>query len=286
VSIPLRNDLFLLPKITGEYLWNSLSDNGMTDSTKFKTAVRDSVVNSMFSPTAVPQLLKPAAEVMANYSFFTKRALISPYVQQVDASLQFSDSTSELSKALAPMFGRNSISPIAMDHLIRGYLGTTGGLLLYGTNKIFGELGDVERADLTFRDAMATFPGLGSLVTRGNESGLEADFYELRNATLRAKRSLDNIESKRPRQRESYIAQPNVLARLELSGTVESINADLAAINKEIRDLNALPAATISAAEKGAAIDELKKLRAELLKNVRLPEMREKANLFSIFGGG
>ena len=285
VSIPLRNDLFLLPKITGEYLWNSLADNGMTDSAKFKTAVRDSVVNSMFSPTAVPQLLKPAAEVMANYSFFTKRALISPYVQQVDASLQFSDSTSELSKALAPMFGRNLVSPIAMDHLIRGYLGTTGGLLLYGTNKIFGELGDVERADLNFRDAIATFPGLGSLVTRENESGLEADFYQLRDVTLRAKRSLDNIESRRPQQRESYLAQPNVLARLELSGTVESINTDLAAINKEIRGLNALPAAAISAAEKGAAVDELKRLRSELLKNVRLPEMREKADLFSILGG-
>jgi len=279
VGVPLRPDVFLLPKVVGEHLWNTLSDNGTTDGPKLRTAVKDAIFNTILSPSAVPQIVKPAVEVMTNYNSFTKRALVGPYEQQKDASLQFNERSSELSKALSSAMGRDVVSPIALDHMIRGWFGSVGGTVLYATNILAGELGQVERADLSFRDAMATFPGLSSVVTKTNETGMEADFYELRNAVRKAKVSYDAMEKIMPDQLEDYIRDEKVAARLDLVKDVESAAKELTKIMRERREVVAAPADVLTAAEKAELLLELDEAKAAVLKDFPLRELRKYANL-------
>lgn len=279
VGIPLRPDVFLMPKITGEYLWNTLVDNGTTDPAKFKKAMRDALLDTVLSPTAVPQVLKPTAEVVTNYNFFTKRALIGPYEAQQEKFMQYNDSTSELSKALAPMFGRDNISPIALDHVIRGYFGSVGGLALYATNFLLGPVGQVERADMTFRDAVASFPGLGAVVTKSNESGLEADFFELRDAVRKVKVTSDALERRAPQLLEGYTQDEKVAARLAVVETVEDAARTLAEIRREKRAVNAAPATELTGAQKMELLQELEAAETELLKDFPLRELRAAAQL-------
>ena len=279
VGIPLRPDVFLMPKITGEYLWNTLVDNGTTDPAKFKKAMRDALLDTVLSPTAVPQVLKPTAEVVTNYNFFTKRALIGPYEAQQEKFMQYNDSTSELSKALAPMFGRDNISPIALDHVIRGYFGSVGGLALYATNFLLGPVGQVERADMTFRDAVASFPGLGAVVTKSNESGLEADFFELRDAVRKVKVTSDALERRAPQLLEGYTQDEKVAARLAVVETVEDAARTLAEIRREKRAVNAAPATEMTGAQKMELLQELEAAETELLKDFPLRELRAAAQL-------
>lgn len=279
VGIPLRPDVFLMPKITGEYLWNTLVDNGTTDPAKFKKAMRDALLDTVLSPTAVPQVLKPTAEVVTNYNFFTKRALIGPYEAQQEKFMQYNDSTSELSKALAPMFGRDNVSPIALDHVIRGYFGSVGGLALYATNFLLGPVGQVERADMTFRDAVASFPGLGAVVTKSNESGLEADFFELRDAVRKVKVTSDALERRAPQLLEGYTQDEKVAARLAVVETVEDAARTLAEIRREKRAVNAAPATELTGAQKMELLQELEAAETELLKDFPLRELRAAAQL-------
>lgn len=279
VGVPLRPDVFLMPKIVGEYMWNTLADNGTTDPAKFKKAMTDALKDTVLSPTAVPQVIKPTFEVMTNYNFFTKRALIGPYEAQQEAFLQYNDSTSELSKALAPLLGRDTISPIALDHMIRGYFGSVGGLALYGSNILFGSAGQVERADLSFRDAVAAFPGLGSAVVKSNESGLEADFFELRDAVRKAKITADALERRAPQLLEDYLLNEKVAARLELVNDVESAARTLAEIRREKQAINAATADQFTAEEKRLQLQELEQAETELLREFPLREMRAAAKL-------
>lgn len=275
-GIPLRPDVFLLPKILGEHLWNTLSDNGTTDGAKFRTAVKGAIVDTVLSPTAVPQMVKPAVEVMVNYNTMTKRALIGPYEQQRDASTQYNERTSEMAKALSNAMGPDVMSPIAIDHMIRGWFGSFGGTFLYVTNIMMGEAGAVERADLSFQDALATFPGLSSVVTKTNETGLEADFYELRNAVRRAKVTLDDMEKRAPHKIEEYLQREKVAARLEL---VETVDEAANALSELARDRREVVASTMSAAEKTEVLREMDLYKAQILENSPLRELRERARL-------
>ena len=279
MGVPLRPDVFLLPKIVGEHLWNTLSDNGTTDGPKLRTAVKDALLNTVLSPSAVPQIVKPALEVMTNYNSFTQRALIGPYEKQLDASLQFNERTSEMSKALSSAMGRDVVSPIALDHMIRGWFGSVGGTVLYLGNILAGELGEVERADLPFRDAVATFPGLSSVVTKTNETGMEADFYVLRDAVRQAKVSYDRMEKTMPQLLDGYVQDEKVAARLDLVQDVESAAGELTKIMRERREIVAAPSDVLTASEKSDLLRELDEAKAAILKDFPLRELRKYARL-------
>jgi hypothetical protein len=73
-------------------------------------------------PGDIPLTLKPAIEVMANYSFFMDRPILSQRLAGLDVSLQVGEKTPQL-VAMAASLG---ISPVKLEYLIRGYSGSLG----------------------------------------------------------------------------------------------------------------------------------------------------------------
>ena len=271
--IPLRPDLFLMPKVLTEHLYHLITDTGLSDGAKFRKSVADGVANAVLSPQPIPQAVKPAIEVAINYDFFQGRPLIGQFEKQKEAERQFNDNTSEFSK----MLGQFGVSPIAADHMIRGMFGSAGGLFLYTTNFMINSDPDVPRPELSFRDAMSSLPGTSGFVTKASENALKTDFYALRDEVEKVKNTYNDIKLRSPQELDQFLSDEKNIARLGLAKGTEKIGMQLSKIRRAINQITNAPEDLYSASEKKDAIKELREVEKEMLKSVDIPALRKMA---------
>lgn len=273
LRIPLRPDLFLMPKVLTEHLYHLITDTGFSDGAKFRKSVFDGVANAVLSPQPIPQAVKPALEVAINYDFFQGRPLIGQFEKQKEAERQFNDNTSEFSKLL----GEFGVSPIAADHMIRGMFGSAGGLFLYTTNFMINSDPDVPRPELSFRDAMSSLPGTSGFVTKASENALKTDFYALRDEVEKVKNTYNDIKMRSPQELDQFLSDEKNIARLGLAKGTEKIGMQLSKIRRAINQITNAPDDLYSASEKKDAIKELRDVEREMLKSVDIPALRKMA---------
>jgi hypothetical protein len=276
MSLPLRSDLFTLPKVIAEHTYLMLTDNGYADGRKFRDSMTSVLANAFLSPTTVPQAIKPLIEVGINYDFFQYKPLIGVYQKNLETERQFTDSTSELGKLLG---STGIMSPIAIDHIARGMLGSFGGLVMYATNPfLWAARGDqsVPRPELSLQDALATIPNASGFMSKEYESALRKDFYQLREATGKASSTLADLKQRSPDKIEDYITDEAVRNRLGLAPAVESIARNLTKIRQAITQITN---SQMPADEKAREIRNLREAEREMLKGVNLKEMREFAKI-------
>jgi hypothetical protein len=274
LSIPIRSDIFSIPKIITEHMYMLMTDNGASDGRKFRDSMKAALGNALFSPTVVPQAIKPLVEVGINYNFFQGRPLVGTYQQGLETARQFNDSTSELAK----LFGQTGlISPIAADHLIRGMLGSVGGLTLYTTNFALHNDPEVPRPALSFMEAVAALPGTSGFVSKEYETALKNDFYVLRDEVSTAVNTLNDLKKRSPNEIEEFLADETNLTRVGMAKAVNRITKNLTDIRRSISQITASD--QMSASEKAEQIRELKAIEREILQNVDLKFLREMANL-------
>lgn len=97
-----------------------------------------SMVSEQLSLNPVPQLAKPLVELYANRNSFTDRPIESMGMERLSKAERVGPGTS----ATAQLLGKNGVvSPVQIDHLVRGYFGWLGGHI-------------VAAADLALRPAM------------------------------------------------------------------------------------------------------------------------------------
>jgi len=275
MSIPLRADLYALPKVVAEHTYMILTDKGYSDGAKFRASLKSLLASSIFSPTPVPQAVKPLVEVGINYDFFQQKPLIGTYQQKKEIERQFDDSTSELAKVL----GRAGVmSPIAIDHIVRGMFGSAGGLVLYATNPFLWNVTspNTPRPSISIKDALATIPNASGFITKEYESGMKKDFFALKEEVDRAANTLTDLKQRNPEDIKDYIKDEKVRARLGLAPTVNTINTQLSTIRKAI---STITNSTMPADVKEARIRELRATEENMLKNVNLKKLREMAQI-------
>jgi hypothetical protein len=276
IRIPLRPDFFLFPKIVSEHLYHLITDKGLTDGAKFRKSLGENLGNSILSPQPIPQAIKPLLEVGINHDFFQGRPIIGPFEQKKEAERQFNDNTSELSKAVGSGLG---ISPIMMDHVIRGMFGSLGGLTMYATNFMLHSDPSVERPTLSFRDAMAGLPGTGGFITRANESRLKNDFYELRDVVEKANNTFKDIEKRSPQGIDDFLKDEKNMMRLGLVKDVDSITRELSEIRNAITQINNAPKDVFTGSQKETQIKELRDMEQQMMKSIPVAEMRKLAKM-------
>jgi hypothetical protein len=273
VRIPLRPDFFLFPKVIAEHTYHLLADNGLSDPGKFKKGMGEIFANAVLSPNVVPQIAKPTLEASINYSFFEGKPIVGFFEKNKEAGRQFSESTSEFAKFL----GQYGASPQVVDHLVRGYFGSVGGLFLWGTNFMIDGMPGVPRQDITWQDAVKTLPGVGAFKQKSTENALKVDFYELRDEVEKAKNTFDDIKRRSPEGLQDFIDNEKNYAKLALEKRVTKITDELSKIRRAIQQIAAAPEDRFSAQEKGERIEELREIERTLLKAVDVRGMREKA---------
>lgn len=264
LMLPLRSDVFLLPKLAAEYTYQGITDQGFTDGKKMRRGMKDAVLNAILSPTVVPQAVKPAVEVMVNYSFFTGRPLVGQGLENKITSEQFTNTTSELAKFLGKA---GIVAPVNIDHLIRGYLGTTGGLGLMAINSVADLGGEVSRPEKSWQDTIASTPGLSAFVAKEYGTGIKNDFYELRKDVDKAVNTFNNMK-KTGRVEEAKELYEDKKELFAVKAQVNNIERQLAKLRAEEKRIYAAPDSMMSREEKGLAIERLKQIEARMLSNV------------------
>lgn len=273
LSIPMRADIFAFPKVIAEHMWHHITESGTVDGANTRRSLRDLLATSFIGPYA-PQAFKPVVEVAINYDFFRQRPLAGAGLAKTEKEYQFTDASSELAKVLGQA---GVLSPIEIDHLIRGYLGSLGGLILYGTNDIIGLATGNPRPDMPLWDAIATFPGASTLLPKQNDSAARQDFYELKEAVDRVAQTITLLNGRNPDELEAYLEDPKVEARDWLSKEVNQIYRAIAEIRKDISVVR--NDRTLTPAQKEQAIKELQAEELEILQEIDIKQLRKEAQL-------
>jgi hypothetical protein len=276
VRIPLRPDFFLFPKIVAEHTYLMLSDKGYEDGAKFRKSMADALLSAVASPTPFPTAIKPAIEVAINYDFFQGKPLIGNFEKQKDVERQFRDSTSEFAKLLGET---GVISPIAADHMIRGMLGSFGGLFLFGTNQFLHADPDVPRPEMSANEMLAALPGTSGLLKRPQESALKNDFFVLRDEVEKAANTFNDIKTRSPEGIQAFLEDEKNAIRLGMAKGVDKINRHLSDIRRRMTIITNMPESQMPADEKAENIRELRELEREILRSVNVKELREMAKI-------
>jgi hypothetical protein len=282
LGIPLRTDLFLLPKIIAEHGYRLMTDNSMEDGRTFRDAISVALANGLFSPTAVPQVIKPIVEVTLDKNFFTGRNLVSQQYADLPPYLQQTEFTSELSnwlgEATKSVFGGGGISPIKVDHLIRGYTGSVGGMVLW-TSNLMGDFAGV-RPSKSMQDYIAALPGVSRFVNKEEGTGLRSYYYDMARDVNEAYREYLTIKANYPDKLDPFLEDTDKVQRVAMAKGVRDLSNRLAKIRSAIKTVSA---STGDPEEQQQMIADLRALENELLSNIDLKGLRERAGRSTFF---
>jgi hypothetical protein len=276
LSIPLRKDAFLLPKVLSEHLYLLITEKGFQDARKMRDSMASWFTSSVFSPTLLPQIFKPTVEVALNKDFFMARDLVPYYQSKMEKYRQFNESTSELGKLAGKS---NLISPIGFDHLMRGYLGSFGGLVLMLTNKVLHNDPEVERPEMSFREMLNSVPGTSSFISKPSENSLKTDFYVLQEECNKAAMTLKDIENRNPKDIQEALKDKDFVMRAGMAKDINKIGRELGEIRKYIVYVNNAPESQFSAERKAEEIRKMRELEWKVLKDMDVKRLRAMANL-------
>ena len=263
-KLPLRPDLFLLPKMIGEYAYLGVTDNGFTDGKKVRAAFRDAIVNSILSPTAVPQAIKPILEVGINYSFFTGRPIIGQGLERLPTDQQTSIYSSELAKMMG---STGLIAPVNADHLMRGYFGTVGGLLNAVISSVVRTVDGRSLPEVPTADALGRVPGLSPFLAKEYGTGVKNDFYELQKEVDVAVAGFNRLKKYGTIADAQEFAQENK-ELIGLRTQVNRIQTQLAKLRGQERKIIEAPDSVMDAAQKGEAVARIKAQEERMRTNV------------------
>jgi hypothetical protein len=168
VKIPIPFEVGILFKTIPERILDmSYGDTTSKD-------LRDSLVRATTSTLAfnpVPQAILPILETVANYDTFTGRPIVPTYMQDRDAIAQARFGTNELARRAGEATG---ISPLKLDHLMNGYLGSLGTYTLDAADTLLRD-NDMQYPQRKWFE----YPFVRRFFTTANRPGLQEQFYEL-----------------------------------------------------------------------------------------------------------
>jgi len=269
--LPLRQDLTLLPKLVAEYTYLGMTDNAFTDGKKIRRAMGNSLANMVMSPTAVPQAFKPILEVATNHDFFTGRSIIGQGIAGKVTEEQYTATTSELAKFIG---SSGLIAPVNVDHLIKGYLGTTGGLGLQLTNAVINGSNGIPAPEKSWQDALASTPGLSAFVAKEYGNADKNDYYELRDEVNKANNTFNSMKKDGRVQDAKEFLEENKDV-LKVKSQVNNINNQLTKLREREKQIYAAPETKMSAEKKGQEIARIREIEKKLLSNVH--KLRQQA---------
>ena len=276
LSIPLRKDFFLFPKIIAEHSYLLLTDKGYEDPRKFRDSMTATLVNAILSPTPVPQAIKAPVEIKYNHDFFQDRPLIPEHMQNLATERKFNDATS----ALAKLLGKTGImAPINIDHMVKGYLGSVGVAFLGLTNALAQLFTDTPRPSITFQEVINSIPGTSGFVSKPTESALKSDFYVLMEECNKAANTFKDVEKRTPHELAELAKDNTLMVRASMAPEINKIAKELAEIRNAITYIRNAPEKDYSASEKKKQITNLQKIEEEALKNMNIKSLRKMAGL-------
>ena len=205
----------------------------------------------------LPQFMLPTLENKINYSFFTGQPIVPRGKQDLEPQFQYTEGTSEFAKKIGTELG---YSPLKIDHLIQGYMGTMG---LYATQMIdsaFKTQGEPVNASKRFEQL--------PVVKRffAQDSGTLEAYHDLANQVKTTVDTLNFLErSNDIKEYREYEKSHRGL--LGLKGFINSTDSQL----KQLREYRMYieRSTKYDADEKRTKLDRIHDMEVNLTKNVQ-----------------
>lgn len=230
---------------------------------RYAERLRDMVMDT-FAMNPIPQLFKPMVDLYANKDSFTGRAIETPAMERFSKSDRYGPNTSALARALGAPGDYTNLSPVQVDHLLRGYFGWLGGAIANTVDVMAAPLEGNERPSMKLDDFTLGF----AKELPAAQSRYVEEFY-------RSAREISQLMAEIKRARElgeigeaAELAQANrdKVAQAKLYSRAER---QMGKISAEIRKVRMTP--KLSAEEKRAQIDRLTAQRNELARRITRP---------------
>lgn len=217
-----------------------------------------------FAFNPIPQMVRPAIEVYTNYDFFRGGSLEPLSLQHLQKSDRQTRFTSGAARGIAGMLG---LSPIQFDHLVGGYLGSSGDMMLAVADAFLANVGAIpERPAGLFGNpqgagVIGTILGGRSFARSEDERPSRAvrDFYEMKEAATEMMGSYkEAVLTGRPERAAEIATKAGFGANTALNRLASQIGD----INRLSRMIENDP--NMSPEEKRAKLAPLAELRKEI----------------------
>jgi len=225
----------------------------------FKNAmIRATLTTLPINPVGyVPQVFKPMIEVLTNYNMFTGKEIIGQGMKDIAPEYQIGPSTSSTAEFIGKTLG---LSPMKVDHMIKGYTGTMG---MYGIDLIDSIMslnGDSPKPNKRFEQMAIIKRFAMDPEARGSITA----YYNLKDDVNTVVRTANLLEkSMKPDEYAKYLQE-----NMGLLAFKDYVN-DLEKSMKEFRDMRKMVlSSTMSGKEKQEALTAIGQGEQNLTSNI------------------
>jgi hypothetical protein len=192
-KIPIPFEVGVLFKVIPERIMAYVFGNDTGEDLQ-KSMIRSAVNTFAFNP--IPQTIKPVLEAYVDFNMFTLRPILGQGMKDIEPEYQVSPSTSKVAIGLAQSLG---LSPIKVDHILKGYTGTIGMYAIDTIDAVLDQFGDSPKPSKRFEQLPVIKRFIADPEARGNVT----QFYELKDAVDTTVRTMNLLE--KTGQTEEYI---------------------------------------------------------------------------------
>ena len=239
LRLPIPFEVGLIFKTIPETLLD-LSFGERTSRQAFETAKRGITSTLEINPVFGIQALAPMLEASANYNSFTGRPVVPVWMTGKLPEEQATDYTSELGRFIGDML---NMSPMKVDHVMKGYTGTMGTYILDWTDRVARDpdvASNLSKVGVNITSpefpsaAIYDYPVLRRFLRGPEGSGLKDQFYDLYNEVRQTYNTMNDLRKEgRTEDLHRLISTRGTL--LEVKGPLYSLKRQLDKIRKKRR---------------------------------------------------
>ena len=255
IRIPIPFEVGVLFKVIPErivaYTFGDDTGQDLRDSL-FRNAM------STFAFNPIPQTAKPIIEASFNFNTFTWRPIVSKGMEDVAPEFQVGPSTSNVAKQLGQALG---LSPMKVDHIIKGYTGTIGMYGIDTIDMVLDQFGDSPKPTKRFEQ----LPVIKRFAVDEEARGYVTQYYQLKDAVDTTVRTMNLLE--KTGESEEYV---KYLTKNQGTLAFKDYIRDTEKTMKELREARvAIRSSQMTGDEKRDALLEISKAESAITSQIQ-----------------
>jgi hypothetical protein len=253
LRVPAPFEFGYIFKALPEAVYNiAFKDEKLSNVLKF---YKQAAINTV--PVSMPQALKPAIEAFTGTSFYTGQGIESAREKGLLPGFRERNNTTELSKLVASI-APETLSPVMLDHLTRGYAGGLGIALASVLNPFLAPTSNVVAPEKTG----SQLPLIGGFFQPNDAPGVINGAYEIATRAQQASKTFNDLANAGQKEKAMAFLNKfkNEIVMQEAAGSLVREMGELSALERLI---NRGELKGLSAADKA---NKLKEIRAAKIK--------------------
>ena len=251
LKIPIPYEVGLLFKALPE----AILDVAMRDTKAKEAALGMGKLLLQSTPGVIPIGGKPLIEAFYGQTAFGP--IESAREKQLQAAMRYRETTAEASKALGSITGVVGVSPVMLEHLVRGYTGSLGIAAIHMLDPLMRSSSEGQKASLS----AAQQPFIGGLFQKEEGRWLVDRAYDRMDEIVQAQKTFEDLIARGQGAEARAFAQKfsNKLALADDAGSLRKEMGELYSMERAIR-VNP----KLTTEQKDLRIEQLKKLQNKL----------------------